>query len=91
MILAIVHDSIIDIGRVKICLKNKYSRFPNNAVAKGVITNSNQLHICYCHTPIRYTWNLYYQYLIDSGLTKGIEKMLKNLVKKDLEKNLRNL
>ena len=32
------------------------------AVAKGVRKNSNQTHICYCHTPIRYAWDLYEEY-----------------------------
>lgn len=35
----------------------------SHAVAKGVLTNSNQLHICYCHTPMRYAWDLQHQYL----------------------------
>ncbi len=30
----------------------------SHAVAKGVLTNSKQLHISYCHTPIRYAWDL---------------------------------
>lgn len=38
------------------------------SVAKGVITNSNQLHICYCHSPVRYAWDLYHQYLKESKL-----------------------
>jgi len=33
------------------------------AVAKGVKKSSNQLHICYCHTPIRYAWDLYDEYI----------------------------
>ena len=32
------------------------------AVAKGVKTHKNQTHICYCHTPIRYAWDLYDEY-----------------------------
>ena len=32
------------------------------AVAKGVQTNKKQLHISYCHTPIRYAWDLYNEY-----------------------------
>lgn len=32
------------------------------AVAKGVKKDKNQLHICYCHTPIRYAWDLYDEY-----------------------------
>ena len=30
----------------------------SHAVAKGVLTHSNQLHISYVHTPIRYAWDL---------------------------------
>src|SRR5579863_4337668 len=30
--------------------------------AKGVITNSSTRHICYCHTPMRYLWDLYPAY-----------------------------
>ncbi len=44
----------------------------SHAVAKGVLTNSNQVHICYCHSPIRYAWDLYHQYLKDSGLNNGM-------------------
>jgi len=32
------------------------------AVAKGVKTTPNQLHISYCYTPIRYAWDLYDEY-----------------------------
>jgi glycosyltransferase involved in cell wall biosynthesis len=45
----------------------------SHAVAKGVLTNQNQLHICYCHTPIRYAWDLTHQYLKESKLTNGIK------------------
>ncbi len=34
----------------------------NHAVAKGVKTNPGTLHICYCHTPMRYIWNLHSEY-----------------------------
>ncbi len=30
---------------------------------KGVITRPDALHICYCHSPIRYVWDRYYEYL----------------------------
>ena len=33
--------------------------------AKGVITSANARHICYCHTPMRYLWELYPAYLHD--------------------------
>ena len=45
----------------------------SHAVAKGVLTNSNQLHINYCHTPIRYAWDLTHQYLRESNLTTGLK------------------
>ncbi|MBE1445680.1 glycosyltransferase [Paenibacillus sp. OAS669] len=37
----------------------------SSAFAKGVITTPSQLHICYCHTPMRYVWDLYHQYLAE--------------------------
>ena len=30
---------------------------------KGVLTRPDALHVCYCHSPIRYVWDLYYEYL----------------------------
>ncbi|MFZ4638932.1 MAG: glycosyltransferase family 4 protein [Nodosilinea sp.] len=51
----------------------------NHAVAKGVITRANQLHISYVHTPIRYAWDLQHQYLSQSGL-KGIGGGLTRLI-----------
>ncbi|MCE8040712.1 glycosyltransferase family 4 protein [Halomonas daqingensis] len=48
----------------------------SHAVAKGVITGPNQLHICYCHSPIRYAWDLQHQYLREAGLTKGPKSWL---------------
>ncbi|MCF8411795.1 MAG: glycosyltransferase family 4 protein [Melioribacteraceae bacterium] len=45
----------------------------SHAVAKGTLTNSNQLHICYCHTPIRYAWDLYHQYIKEAKLQKGVK------------------
>ncbi len=31
--------------------------------AKGVLTASGTRHVCYCHTPMRYLWDLYPAYL----------------------------
>lgn len=55
----------------------------SHAVAKGSLTNSEQLHICYCHTPMRYAWDLYHQYLKESNLDSGLKGFL---VKKTLHK-----
>jgi glycosyltransferase involved in cell wall biosynthesis len=34
----------------------------SHCVAKGVITTPDTCHICYCHTPMRYAWEMYYAY-----------------------------
>jgi len=48
----------------------------SHAVAKGVITGPNQVHISYVHSPMRYAWDLQHQYLKESGLDKGIKGYL---------------
>ncbi|MCD8213654.1 MAG: glycosyltransferase family 4 protein [Campylobacter sp.] len=48
----------------------------SHAVAKGVLVHSNQLHISYVHTPIRYAWDLYHQYLKESELDRGLKGKL---------------
>lgn len=44
----------------------------SHAVAKGIITSPQQLHICYCHTPMRYAWDLTFDYLQSSRLGQGL-------------------
>ncbi len=46
------------------------------AFAKGIITGPRQLHLCYCHSPIRYAWDLQTQYLKESKLDRGIKSWL---------------
>ena len=36
--------------------------------AKGIIPPSDAVHICYCHSPMRYIWNMYHDYRERSGL-----------------------
>ncbi|MBE9221473.1 glycosyltransferase [Cyanobacterium stanieri LEGE 03274] len=43
----------------------------SHAVAKGIITTPAQLHICYCHTPMRYAWDLTFDYLQRTSPLKG--------------------
>ncbi len=52
----------------------------SHAVAKGVITHPNQLHISYVHSPMRYAWDLQSQYLSEAKLTKGIKSILARLI-----------
>jgi hypothetical protein len=42
------------------------------AFAKGVLPVDNQLHICYCHTPMRFIWDLYFEYLEDYRVDKSL-------------------
>ncbi|MDR0402599.1 MAG: glycosyltransferase [Treponema sp.] len=35
--------------------------------AKGVTPNVDAYHICYCHSPMRYLWDMYHEYFKDSG------------------------
>jgi len=34
----------------------------SHCVAKGVLTSPSAVHICYCHTPMRYVWDYYHTY-----------------------------
>lgn len=36
--------------------------------AKGVVTDENTLHLCYCHTPMRYLWGMYHDYRENAGV-----------------------
>ncbi len=45
----------------------------SHAVAKGVMTRPGQRHVCYCHTPMRYAWDLREQYLKEAGLDRGFK------------------
>ena len=45
----------------------------STSCAKGVITNPNTMHICYCNSPMRYGWEFYYEYTCNM---KGIKKSL---------------
>jgi glycosyltransferase involved in cell wall biosynthesis len=40
--------------------------------AKGIIPAPNALHVCYCHSPMRYVWNMYHDYRASAGLLSRI-------------------
>lgn len=42
------------------------------AVAKGLLSGPDQLHVCYCHSPIRYAWDLQEQYLQQTRMHEGV-------------------
>ncbi|WPX08899.1 glycosyltransferase [Anaerocellum danielii] len=53
----------------------------SSAFAKGVITSPNCIHICYCHTPPRYLWDLTHEYLKDYNI----------IIRKYIERNFHYL
>src|SRR5262245_39140093 len=38
--------------------------------AKGIIPPPGSLHVCYCHSPMRYIWNMYHEYRETAGTLK---------------------
>lgn len=70
----------LDVSRYDLIISSSH------AVAKGIITGPDQLHISYVHSPIRYAWDLQHQYLVESGLSKG----LKGLITKYILHKIRN-
>ena len=65
-----------DLSRYDLVISNSHS------VAKGVITGPDQLHICYCYTPMRYAWDLQNQYLREAGLFHGGAGLLARMILK---------
>lgn len=48
----------------------------SHAVAKGVLVGPDQLHICYCHSPIRYAWDMQHQYLDEADIHTGVKSWI---------------
>lgn len=48
----------------------------SSALIKGVKTNKNQTHICYCHTPTRYLWGESSDYLKTAPIPKIIKPLM---------------
>jgi glycosyltransferase involved in cell wall biosynthesis len=50
------------------------------AIAKGVLTHGDQLHLCYCHSPARYAWDLTRDYLEPRGIRGTLKSALASAV-----------
>lgn len=48
----------------------------SHTVAKGVLTSPEQMHVCYCHTPMRFAWDLTFDYLHSSQMGQGGQGIL---------------
>ena len=47
----------------------------SHAVAKGIITHPNQIHIAYIYTPMRYAWDMMYQYDELNSFKRGLFRL----------------
>jgi len=52
----------------------------SHAVTKGLRKNSNQLHISYCHSPMRYAWDNTELYLNEANISKGLKGFAARLI-----------
>jgi glycosyltransferase involved in cell wall biosynthesis len=50
------------------------------AVAKGVLTGPDQLHVAYVHSPMRYAWDLQHVYLKESGYDVGLKSLIARVI-----------
>jgi glycosyltransferase involved in cell wall biosynthesis len=64
----------LDLSKFDLVISSSY------VAAKGVITRPDQLHVCYCHTPVRFAWDLHNQYLEQTGLTHGLRSILARVI-----------
>ena len=55
----------LDLSSYELVISSSY------AVAKGVLTGPDQLHISYVHTPVRVAWDLQHPYFEAAGLVRG--------------------
>lgn len=54
----------------------------SHAVGKGIIPTSTAVHICYCHTPMRYAWEMEEDYLKDYGIPFFMRPFAKRAIAK---------
>lgn len=48
----------------------------SSSYAKGAITPPGTLHICYCHTPMRYAWDDCQKYIDEFGFPRFVKKFI---------------
>lgn len=53
----------------------------SHAIGKGIVPPSTARHICYCHTPMRYAWEMEDEYLDDFNIPKCLRKTIKEKLK----------
>lgn len=53
----------------------------SHAISKGIIPPSTARHLCYCHTPMRYAWEMEDEYLDDFNVPKILRRAIKEKLK----------
>lgn len=54
----------------------------SHAVAKGIVPPPGAVHVCYCHTPMRYAWEMEEQYLTDFHIPHFLRSRVRGLLKR---------
>lgn len=57
----------------------------SHCVAKGVKIGKNTIHICYCHTPMRYVWDMYELYFGKISNASFLTKLAMKILRRPLQ------
>ena len=52
----------------------------SSAFAKGIITKPKTTHICYCHAPMRFAWDYYYEYGKSRSSFRGLKGIFTKII-----------
>lgn len=53
----------------------------SNSFAHGILTKPSTFHVCYCHSPMRYVWDWYHEYMEENKIGYGIKGLyIRNLL-----------
>lgn len=53
----------------------------SHAVAKGIVPPPTARHVCYCHTPARYAWEMERQYLSDFRIPRFLQPRVRSMLR----------
>lgn len=67
---------LFDLSKYDIVISSSHS------CAKGIITKPETMHICYCHTPMRYAWDNWHSYIKEYKMNSFIKKLGKRKLHK---------
>lgn len=54
----------------------------SHSCAKGIIVKPDTLHVCYCHSPMRYAWDNHRKYIREYSTNRFIKKTAEILIQK---------